>query len=676
MKQVNFKKVTVQNFLSIGNDPVEIDFKTGVNFITGFNKDKADRRNGVGKSALSESIYWCLFGELVRGDLKNDEIVNNITKKNCLVKLDFETNFNDEINQYTIIRGLKPGKLELFKNGEQVTLSSKANTTEYISEIINASPEMFMNCFIMSLNNTIPFMAKSKIEKRKFIEQIFNLDFFNKMLLSIRDDFNKEKQKYDLIESVIKEKENIINHNNNASKEFENNIQIEKNNLKEKESNILDKIKNINLDIDNIMKKDNKKNINDIKNKINILKNQQFCIKKEISSINEKIIDNQEFIKTKQDYLKNIHIDELQIKYNKLNKTISSFNFTIDNIDNQIKQLSKFKRGDQCPTCKNVIDGKNYENIQNLIKQYQNEKDNLLNKIDKLKNVLLMIDYTNQEKTYKQIKEDIELFQNNIIKNNNDLNIKNNKIFELEQNINQYNNDIEKIKNESEKISLYIDNNKKQINLLNEQLNDIKNQYNNIDKKENPFIELNKKLNNELKEQQKNKEISYNNLKLYDVAKFIVSEEGIKSYIIKQVIDIFNNKILYYLNKFESNCIVKFDEMFEVIITNEKGDECSYFNFSGAERKGIDLACLFTFMDMRLLLHGISYNVNMYDELLDTSLDEKGVELVINEIKERVEKYNEASYIISHRKESLNYATGDIIILEKENGITRKLKNV
>ena len=28
MKQANFKKVTIQNFLSIGDDPVEIEFKT------------------------------------------------------------------------------------------------------------------------------------------------------------------------------------------------------------------------------------------------------------------------------------------------------------------------------------------------------------------------------------------------------------------------------------------------------------------------------------------------------------------------------------------------------------------------------------------------------------------------------------------------------------------------
>jgi len=49
MQRVNFKKITIQNFLSIGDDPVEINFKTGVNFITGINKDKCDRRNGCGK---------------------------------------------------------------------------------------------------------------------------------------------------------------------------------------------------------------------------------------------------------------------------------------------------------------------------------------------------------------------------------------------------------------------------------------------------------------------------------------------------------------------------------------------------------------------------------------------------------------------------------------------------
>ena len=64
----------------------------------------------------------------------------------------------------------------------------------------------------------------------------------------------------------------------------------------------------------------------------------------------------------------------------------------------------------------------------------------------------------------------------------------------------------------------------------------------------------------------------------------------------------------------------------------------------------------------------------MFDELLDSSLDEKGVELVLNILKERVETYNESIYIISHRKESAKESSGEVIYLEKTNGITRKLK--
>jgi len=63
----------------------------------------------------------------------------------------------------------------------------------------------------------------------------------------------------------------------------------------------------------------------------------------------------------------------------------------------------------------------------------------------------------------------------------------------------------------------------------------------------------------------------------------------------------------------------------------------------------------------------------MFDELLDSSLDEKGVELVLNIIKERVDIYKESIYIISHRKESVKAATGDVIMLEKRNGITKKV---
>tara|TARA_R110002051_G_scaffold28877_1_gene67996 strand:+ start:16 stop:1251 length:1236 start_codon:yes stop_codon:yes gene_type:complete len=166
---------------------------------------------------------------------------------------------------------------------------------------------------------------------------------------------------------------------------------------------------------------------------------------------------------------------------------------------------------------------------------------------------------------------------------------------------------------------------------------------------------------------------------ILDVVKFIVSEEGVKSYIVKKILQVFNGKLSYYLRKMDANCCCIFNEYFEDEIVDEKGKMCSYYNFSGAERKNIDLACLFAFMDIRRLQGNVAYNFSVYDELLDTSLDERGVDLVINILHERVEKYNECIMVISHRKESIKIGThyknpGEIIFLEKENGITRQVE--
>ena len=165
-------------------------------------------------------------------------------------------------------------------------------------------------------------------------------------------------------------------------------------------------------------------------------------------------------------------------------------------------------------------------------------------------------------------------------------------------------------------------------------------------------------------------------LDIIESAKFITSEEGVKSFIVKKIIQVLNTRLDHYLRRLEGNSIVKFNEFFEETITNERGKECSYFNFSGAERKAIDLAMLFTFQDIRRAQADVSINLSMFDELFDSSLDDKGIELVLDILKERVDMYNEAIYIISHRNESKKYCSGgEIIYLEKKNGITTRTTN-
>jgi len=48
-----------------------------------------------------------------------------------------------------------------------------------------------------------------------------------------------------------------------------------------------------------------------------------------------------------------------------------------------------------------------------------------------------------------------------------------------------------------------------------------------------------------------------------DIVKYIVSEEGVKSYIVNKLLGLLNSKLLHYLRKLDSNSICVFNEYFE-----------------------------------------------------------------------------------------------------------------
>ena len=244
MKFVNFNTIKIKNFLSIGNEEVEIDFKNGLNIITGINKDKQDRRNGVGKSTIADAIHFAIFGETIR-ELSKDFIVNAINKKNTVVQLNFSVNENNEVKQYKVVRKLKPTKCYLFVDDVDLTESTIPNTNKKIKSIVSGSPEVFQNCVIMSLNTTLPFMAQRRVEKRKFIEGILNLEIFSEMLNRARSEYNDVQKKYEhahkdydhsnniltllkeqkdnIVKSVIEQKEKILNRISVIEKEIEEN---------------------------------------------------------------------------------------------------------------------------------------------------------------------------------------------------------------------------------------------------------------------------------------------------------------------------------------------------------------------------------------------------------------------------------------------------------------------
>lgn len=595
MKRINFKKIVIKNFLSVGEEPITVCFSRGLHIITGENKDKPERRNAIGKSTIADALYFSIFGETLR-EIKKDLIPNNLTSGKTHIELEFEIISQGKKNEYQIIRTLSPTKAIIYEDGIDKTRDSIANTTKFILEILSASPAIFKNCVIMTVNNTIPFMAKNKTEKRKFIEDIFGMEVFSEMISQLRSEYNTVKRECDInisaLEEIQRSQNNfILQRNNILEKRADKKITL----LQRKESNIAER--------------------NDLIEIINTIKTDSLTSAAEdIESCEKGIIICDE------------KITQLTTEIATDKQKIISLKETFNKIGTQ---------EEICPVCLREIKDHDKDYISS-------EKDNIKLQIEniaaQLKEKALRLEKINNKK--KSIKE---------------------KIYTLHTIINKAALNAQDKKNKEERVLQ-----------LNNWLLEIEQDLDTVDQISTDLDDTINKTAERLSSMTTMVEEKKNNLSKLDVVKYVISEEGVKSYIVNKLLELLNSKLLFYLKKLDSNSICIFNEYFEEEILNEKNKVCSYFNFSGAERKAMDLACLFTFSDLRRMQGGVQYNIAMYDELFDSSFDEKGLELITTILKERVDELDECTMIISHRKESIKAATGSVIYLEKENGITRQ----
>lgn len=598
MKTVNFTRIAIQNFLSVGEEPVIVNFKRGLHVLTGRNIDKPERRNAVGKSTVADSLYFAIFGETLR-EIKKDLIVNNITGGKTHVELDFEVDSPRGNNKFKVIRTLSPTKLTVFKDGTDKTRDSIVNTTKYICEVLSASPAIFQNCVIMTVNNAIPFMAKNKTEKRRFIEDIFGMEVFSKMISILRSEYNDIKKEYDVQNTKLEEVTTTFNSYNQQKTKSLEKKQEKRNLYLARQSANSQEIIELTNRIDDI---ECETNIDKYKKQISDLEVKLITCDDRISQLIEECTSKKSVLNHKKDHYSKIGTDE-----------------------------------SKCPVCLRSIADHDKETIES---ERQILKDELLLLADEIKISLV----STQEA--KKLKDKIKGLIQQTTKSLNNANLQLQSKLNLQSNIVKLNKwqeelkaDIDAITNDSNEFDDLINTTKIRLREL-----------------EDTVLSINKQLSK------------------LDIVKFIVSEEGVKSYIVNKLLELLNNKLYFYLKKLDSNSTCVFNEYFEEEIVNDKNKICSYFNFSGAERKSIDLACLFAFSDIRRLQGGVSYNIAIYDELFDSSFDDKGIELITEILKERVESLDECTIVISHRKESLKAVTGDVIFLEKRDGITRRVE--
>lgn len=407
---------------------------------------------------------------------------------------------------------------------------------------------------------------------------------------------------------------------------------------------VIDNILNIeNFSMMNVVAKknvsDTKKEISDIQDKIDGIERNMSVLQDTIDDLKEndknrdkikqqKIKKLKENIKAFEEEWKEISIlnndKELEEQHKDLMKKVEkyrdTFNIITEKKKNFRKELKFFSENEECPTCQQEID-----------------KDFRSNKIKERSDTLKEIDaaLSKLEKAHNKSKTEAGDISEKLEEHERGLR----KIERIKDKIRYEKEALKEIEEEDENIT----SNKRVID-------DTQKSYDNL--KENA-VELQKKYNELIEDQNYNTAIVE-----------LLKDSGIKSVIIKKYMPFVNKAINEYLEKMNFFCRFELDENFEETIFSRHIDQFKYGNFSNGEKMRIDLAILFGWRKIAKVINSIDCNLIIFDEILDSSLDDEGTEDCVNIIQQLADN-NTNVFVISHKENMMLDKFDNVIRFEK-----------
>ena len=168
---IEFKEIKYKNFLSSGNHFTTISLNEfGTSVIIG--------KNGAGKSTILDALCFALFNKPFRKITKS-QIVNSSNDRDCVVELDFSVHST----QYKVIRGIKPNKFIIERNGNKLNEDCSANDQQKSLEeqILKLNYKSFTQIVILGSASFVPFMQLSAPHRREVIEDLLDIRVFSTM---------------------------------------------------------------------------------------------------------------------------------------------------------------------------------------------------------------------------------------------------------------------------------------------------------------------------------------------------------------------------------------------------------------------------------------------------------------------------------------------------------------
>ena len=298
---IYFKKLRWRNFLSTGNQFIEVDLaKAPSTLIIG--------TNGAGKSTMLDALCFSLFNRAFR-DIKKEQLVNTINQNDCEIEVEFETSNK----KYKVIRGIKPNKFEVYCNG--VLLNQDASNVDYQNmleqNILKCNYRAFCQVVILGSTSYEPFMHLRARYRREVVEEILDIRVFSHMDLLLR------QKQGELSKAVVD-----VRHRYD--------LMTEKYELQKKH-------------FEEIQNRDNT-DIEDRREQLKENEQSNYEYNQKLQLLNEKIISTKaEIWGSEKVFKKEKELDKLETKIE-------------HKLEKQKRDVEFFEKNDNCPTCTQPID--------------------------------------------------------------------------------------------------------------------------------------------------------------------------------------------------------------------------------------------------------------------------------------------------------------------------------
>ena len=172
-----FEKIRWKNFLSTGNQFTEINLiESPSTLIVG--------SNGAGKSTLLDALCFGLFNKPFR-KINKPQLVNSINEKECVVEIEF----NIGSTSYKVVRGIKPGIFEIYRQGSLLDQdAANRDYQKYLEQsILKLNYKSFTQVVILGSSTFVPFMQLPAAHRREVIEDLLDIQVFSHMNLLLKE---------------------------------------------------------------------------------------------------------------------------------------------------------------------------------------------------------------------------------------------------------------------------------------------------------------------------------------------------------------------------------------------------------------------------------------------------------------------------------------------------------